>query len=38
VGDKPHTSKLALKLVQALEEDRRQLASQVSSARQTVGQ
>lgn len=38
VGDKPHTSKLALKLVQALEEDRRQLALQVSSARQTVGQ
>jgi hypothetical protein len=38
MGDKPQTSKLALKLVQALEEDRRQLASQVSSARQTVGQ
>jgi hypothetical protein len=37
-GDNAQTSKLALKLVQALEEDRRQLALQVSSARQTVGQ
>ncbi len=37
-GDRPQTSKGALKLVQALEDDRRQLALQVSSARQTVGQ
>jgi hypothetical protein len=37
-GENAPTSKLALKLVQALEEDRRQLAAQVSSARQTVGQ
>jgi hypothetical protein len=32
------TSKLALKLVQALEEDQRELAVQVSAARSTVGQ
>ena len=31
------TSKLALKLVQALEEDQRELAAQVSAARSTVG-
>jgi len=36
-GESAKTSKLALKLVQALEEDRRLLALQVSSARQTVG-
>ena len=35
-GDAARTSKLALKLVKALEEDRRQLALQVSSARQPV--
>jgi hypothetical protein len=32
------TSKLALKLVQALEQDQRDLAAQVSAARSTVGQ
>jgi DNA-binding transcriptional ArsR family regulator len=37
VGEGPKTSKQALKLVQALEEDRRLLALQVSAARQTVG-
>jgi DNA-binding transcriptional ArsR family regulator len=37
-GESAKTSKQALKLVQALEEDRKQLALQVSSARQTVGQ
>jgi hypothetical protein len=37
MGERARTGKLALKLVQALEEDRRQLALRVSSARQAVG-